>query len=234
MRNHSLDNLKFLCAFLVVMLHSQPAYKDFTQPITRCAVPCFFIISGWFLYDSRCAMTARLLRSAKRMGWCLLWSTCIYMPMALAQCVHHGDFSRFGVEGMAKFILFNDNPASGHLWYIAAYLYVLLFLYVLAKKDWVRWLFYLIPVLLLIDLAFGTYSRVIWHDTFDFVLLRNWIFVGLPYTAIGMCLRQYSPITQKLNKKLLVGGGNIVFSHLVGRKILVERVATHRCERALS
>lgn len=44
-RNHVIDLLKFTCAILVVFLHTKSAYHDALTPITRCAVPCFFMIS---------------------------------------------------------------------------------------------------------------------------------------------------------------------------------------------
>ncbi len=50
-----LDILKTLCAFLVIVIHSLlPIATDtYTQPITRNAVPCFFMISGFFYSESK-------------------------------------------------------------------------------------------------------------------------------------------------------------------------------------
>ena len=45
-RNYSIDILKFICAILVVFLHTDCVYHDYILPLTRCAVPCFFMISG--------------------------------------------------------------------------------------------------------------------------------------------------------------------------------------------
>ena len=47
-RNYSIDILKFICAILVVFLHTDCVYHDYILPLTRCAVPCFFMISGYF------------------------------------------------------------------------------------------------------------------------------------------------------------------------------------------
>ena len=49
-RNYSIDILKFICATLVVFLHTKCAYQDIVLPLTRCAVPCFFMISGYLVY----------------------------------------------------------------------------------------------------------------------------------------------------------------------------------------
>lgn len=48
-RNHSIDALRLLCAFFVVTLHYHPSSWNFITPITYCAVPIFFMISGYLL-----------------------------------------------------------------------------------------------------------------------------------------------------------------------------------------
>lgn len=47
-RNHSVDILRFVCAFLVILLHISTTYNTYTEPIARCAVPIFFMLSGYF------------------------------------------------------------------------------------------------------------------------------------------------------------------------------------------
>ena len=51
MRNHSFDILKLFLALLVVFIHIHVPWRDSILPLTRCAVPCFFMISGFFLYN---------------------------------------------------------------------------------------------------------------------------------------------------------------------------------------
>ncbi|MBO5427455.1 MAG: acyltransferase family protein [Prevotella sp.] len=48
MRNHSIDILRLVCAFLVILLHVGTAYYSYTEPIARSAVPLFFMLSGYF------------------------------------------------------------------------------------------------------------------------------------------------------------------------------------------
>ena len=48
-RNLGVDILKFLCAFLVVMIHAPiPGVSQYTTPIARIAVPIFFMITGYY------------------------------------------------------------------------------------------------------------------------------------------------------------------------------------------
>ena len=46
---NSLYILKFIAACLIIIIHV-PTIK-ILLPISRLAVPCFFMISGYFLYD---------------------------------------------------------------------------------------------------------------------------------------------------------------------------------------
>ena len=51
MRNYSFDVLKLFLALLVVFIHIHVPWREVILPLTRCAVPCFFMISGYFLYN---------------------------------------------------------------------------------------------------------------------------------------------------------------------------------------
>ena len=51
-RNHSIDSLKCIMAFLIVLLHTKWAFNYYAEPITRCAVPCFMLISGYMMADA--------------------------------------------------------------------------------------------------------------------------------------------------------------------------------------
>ena len=64
-RNYSLDMLKFLLSFVIVIHHSPAPFQDFIQPLTTCAVPTFFMISGYLIF-SREITTQRIMRNAKR------------------------------------------------------------------------------------------------------------------------------------------------------------------------
>ena len=52
MRNYSFDTLKLICAIFVIFAHTpQPQiWENHITPLLRCAVPIFFMISGYFTY----------------------------------------------------------------------------------------------------------------------------------------------------------------------------------------
>ena len=93
------------------------------------------------------------------------------------------------IKKIAKFLLLNDSPVAGHLWYLSAYLYVLVLFYFIDKFDKKKVTYVIIPLLLLIDLAFGKYSLLLWHREPNIIIVRNFLFVGLPYFLLGSWLR---------------------------------------------
>lgn len=70
------------------------------------------------------------------------------------------------------------------------------------SKKGKKLLYYLTPVLLLGDLMLGKYSLFLWHREFPYVVVRNWLFVGVPYFAIGMWISDHaSSVRGKVTKR---------------------------------
>lgn len=63
-------------------------------------------------------------------------------------------------------------------------------------------LYYLTPVLLIVDLIFGKYSLLIFHREFPYILVRNFLCVGIPYFCIGNFIRE-KWCSEKWNRKML-------------------------------
>lgn len=76
--NYSIDILKFICAILVVCLHTNSNLHNTIMPITRCAVPCFFMISGFLLYEENEINKSRLLRNIKHIFNITIWATLLF------------------------------------------------------------------------------------------------------------------------------------------------------------
>lgn len=203
-RNYSIDILKFICAVLVVFLHTKCAYQDMVLPLTRCAVPCFFIISGYLLYKEAGIGTERIRRNLKHVAKITLWATVLFFFWKEFTSFKHGGYMP-SARQMLEWVVLNDCPFGFHLWYLYAYIYVLMIVMGIDKyKQW-RWLFISIPLLLLTDLSFGKYSLVLFNREYPFIFVRNFLFVGLPYFALGAFLKQRNDSLVK-NKIMLTGG----------------------------
>lgn len=72
-------------------------------------------------------------------------------------------------------------------------------------------MFYAIPILLLTDLILGKYSLLFLDREFPVIYVRNFLFVGLPYFALGACLKKYSDKISKIKYYYWLIGG-ILFS----------------------
>lgn len=113
-----------------------------------------------------------------------------------------GEISRFlskifTVKNMVKFLLLNESYLQSHLWYLGAILYVLILVTMIFRLEQKhRWklkkaLYILVSFLLLGDLVLGKYSLLLLHQEFPYIIVRNWLFVGLPYFTIGMWLKEH-------------------------------------------
>lgn len=210
-RLHNIDSLKFLCAVLVIFLHVYTPYQEYILPLTRCAVPCFLIISGYLFYtDDKMRLGEHLKRSINKIFQILLWSTLLFAAVKFLFAFKNDDFSFLNLKALGKFILLNENPFSFHLWYIGAYLYTLIIVFFSVKYNKLKYIRWCVPFLLLLDLCLGKYSLVIWHKEFPVIWVRNFLCVGVPYFFIGMSLRQLKE--KILNFKYLAwGGGDFIF-----------------------
>jgi peptidoglycan/LPS O-acetylase OafA/YrhL len=126
MRNSSIDVLKFCCAIMVILLHAPFIGKSYVLPVTRCAIPCFLIISGFFIYsDNPENCIKKTNKAIKRMLRTALWATLLFFFIQLIIAFIHNDYSHLILtkKELIKFFIFNDNPWGFHLWYLFAYIY---------------------------------------------------------------------------------------------------------------
>ena len=225
-RLHNIDSLKFLCAVLVIFLHVHTPYQEYILPLTRCAVPCFLIISGYLIYtEDKTRLEGHLKRSIGKIFQILVWSTLVFAAVKFLFAFKNNDFSFLNLKTLGKFILLNENPFGFHLWYIGAYLYALIIVYFSVKSNKLKYIWWSVPILLMLDLCLGKYSLVLWHKEFPFILVRNFLCVGLPYFSIGMLLKRWKePILDFKYLQILAMGGVILFSltSLMENRLLIE------------
>ena len=129
----------------------------------------------------------------------LVWK-CFYATMR-----QNKDFfvNTFTLKNMLKLIFVNESPLNGHLWYLGAILYVLVIVYIADKLKCGELLYWMIPVLLIGDLVLGKYAILLWNREFSYILVRNFLFVGLPYFCIGRMIRD--GFGKKISSNVLLG-----------------------------
>lgn len=206
-RVEGLDIFKGICAFFVICIHTTlpGVIGGYLLSLTRVAVPFFFMVTGYFYSEGK------QIKQISKLFKLFLWSNIAYLGWNIIiyalkkepiDCLLRKTFS---FSSLVKFIFFNESPWGGHLWYLGAILYVLLTIYflkkILRKNIALSTIKVAIFFLLVIDLIFGKYSLVIWNREFPLFCIRNFIFVGLPYFLIGICIK-YSKY--EIENKILV------------------------------
>ena len=192
-RQNNLDVLKCLCAFLVICIHIpyKGKFGEIVTPICRIAVPIFFMITGYFYTKT----SKKPLKQIKKIFSLVILANLLYFLFGVLTN-NLPDISNTNV--IAKLILFNETPFAGHLWYLGAILYVLIIVYLADKIKIRKYLYFFIPILLIVDIIFGKYSILIFNKEFPYIYIRNFLFVGLPYFLIGDLL--YKNKDKLLNK----------------------------------
>ena len=191
-RNYSIDSLKMFCAILVVLIHSQFLFKDIVFPLLRIAVPIFFMISGYFIYDENNA-GQKINRSIKSIFSIFIWSNLLFLLFKEVFSIAHHAIYVPDTNELLKFIVFNEDPFGWHLWYIGAYLYLLVIVRFINKHNKWTLLFKSIPVLLIVHLALS-YAGV------DRIYYRNFLLMGLPFFSIGAYIRKTNIQPASTNK----------------------------------
>ena len=183
-RASSLDVLKCLAAFCVVWIHFGSGWLS---PITRCAVPIFFVITGY--YYPMMVESGKFWKHIKKLLMMVLCSAALYGAYTLQDQVRNDTLGEwisetFRLRNIARFLVFNTDMMSGHLWFFWAVLYGLIIFYLADKWRLTKWLRYAIPLLLLVHFIRN-------YTPFPLYCARNFLFMGLPCMMVGRCIREH-------------------------------------------
>lgn len=184
------DILKCLCSFMIVCIHK--GFAKGAGPIrmvSRMAVPVFFMISGFFYCRNK--LNKKTINKGKLLKfylfWCLIYA--IYSIIHnLLKGISISDYlnNMFSLQSIFEFIFLNYHPLIGVIWYLGAYLYSLIVIDYLYDKGYKKILYKLSPILLIIGIFLGTFSRYMFGTTFSVAYSRNFIFIGIPFIVFGM------------------------------------------------
>ena len=205
-RYDGLDFAKYLCAFLVISIHMSYFGKRYFEPLTRFAVPIFFMITGHFY--SSIKKSNREYGQIKKTIAILLSSNFLYLLWEIARCIllnesFSNSFSPLlSAKVWIEFLCFNKSFFSGHLWYLGALLYVLVIILAVDKYSNRKKLYKFIPLLLLLNILLGNYSAILFGIKLPLALTRNFLLCGLPFFLIGDAIRQKQCILKQ--KQLVV------------------------------
>ena len=234
----TIDICKFLGAYMVVAIHTTPwnlfgtgAFNTVYLNFIYCAVPCFFMASGYLLAGRmEWPLTAKdnLPKVAhaffKMLKLYLLWSLA-YLPLAIFDYRRSG----FGVREAAiryiKGLVFSgEHYGSWMLWYMISAIYALGIIYLLLKIKVNPWA---ITALGLVFILCGAALDMLSGTTNDISPAINFIrklttgngkvFRGLFYISFGMLLTKIKiPVWADVLITLCGFAGCVAFNKYTG------------------
>ncbi len=226
MRNRTLDMVKAICAYAVVLLHVHfPGNAGIiANVLARFAVPVFFMVSGYFCFrgdDTEFIRTGKKIRHVLKLMLvafpvCCLWE--------LIQNYIDGASQKEWLEALVsgehirQFLLYNNSSqVKWHLWFLPALLYCYLLFALAARFRICKQAYVLIPVLLLIHFGMEEFSTFLFPEKhFRVMQFRNYLFTGFPFFMLGHLIHRHQEKLEAwfAGKKVLllygmVAGGGI-------------------------
>lgn len=180
-RNITLDYFKVILSILIITIHigilsySYPLINWFvSQGIARIAVPCFFIISGYYF--------SKKIGNTKAVKKYLLHLLLVYTVWTVFYILveNFGEITQIPLLKIYVFGYF-------HLWYVAALLQGSIILFLIKKKFKNDTIILIVSILLFL-------TAVVFESELE---IRNVLFMGFPFVFLGYYI-QYKNLVAKV------------------------------------
>lgn len=214
-RYDSIDALRLLCSLFVVFLHITFPHpiNRLIEPVTRCAVPIFFMISGFFSLGATSDKVAKHIFSTVKI-FCV--AVIIFFMKNMIICVLNGNSilayisSIFSVHRIIESVIFNTCALGDIHWFLLALIYTEVVFYVFVRHNKDQWIWAFIVPGLIGYHVLGKYSVALLGTQFPFHYARNFLFDGIPYFALGHYIAYRTKNSFKINNGailcMLIGG----------------------------
>ena len=195
----------------IVFLHCADypgAAGDIVNLGSRFAVPLFYLVSGYYLFEQQTDLQQKISRVRRKLLHIMrltIVATLLYLvhQMASRRLLEGASFKGmlmeyFNLRELTMWALFNRVPFAGHLWFLYGLLYAYFLVYWLVRfghkelTKTAKWL-PIALVILGILLRFAAYfsPQMVWYfSVADVAFYRNWIFESVPFVLLGCQLRR--------------------------------------------
>lgn len=223
-REHLIDCLRLLMAFLVVFIHAPFGGKagELVFCFGKAAVPFFIVVCGYFCYSHQPEQfAARLKKQAVRLFMLCAGANFLYVYLYLIGNKlgwSRGSLSSLLTEkSIVSLFLYNQSPVADHLWFLGSlsYALVLMLIFVTLKIDKV--VMFIAPVLL------GVYLFLSYNGSGDWIKYRNVLIVTLPYFMMGCLIRKYKDEILAIVKPVVFNTAAVLFVVLVFVEYLIRK-----------
>ncbi|MBE5843600.1 MAG: acyltransferase [Butyrivibrio sp.] len=211
-RSIVLDKVKALACIFIILIHCKfpGLLGDLCEAFARFGVPMFFAISGKFLLSENDVSTTQIRTRLKKKIvslvkiiipiWLFYTVYSLFYSLTCGYTVSRWASEKYNLFELSRLILFNSGKfiydftyAFDHLWFVFALLYVYALVFIFAKvvRKWSFPLFILLSALLYILELLQTYYPIRPFDisVSTWYVVRNWLFVGVPFTMLGVWAR---------------------------------------------
>ena len=210
-RNCAVDLLKFILAGLVVFIHVpfDGESGEIIKTVARVAVPCFFMISGFFCYGKS---RTDVIRQIRKITLLAVYSVLVYFVVCcLVLCCYQGHdfrvvFSDISPGRLVKMLLVQAVPSTlgGHLWYLLALIYAYVFIACIIGSKFFDKISLLLVMLLCVTLMFSEilpgFGVIQYHAT----LYRNVYLTGIPFIMLGYRIHKFM-LSRKISSGVILG-----------------------------
>ncbi len=198
-----------IASIMVVFIHCRfPGnFGVIIETIARFAVPLFFVISGYFQFNSDKEKLKNKIKGILKIIFISMLMYSIYSLYTYNFDIHIWIKQTYNVENIFKLIFFNYTSfIISHLWFLFALLYCYITYMMVKDKKNLNKVYYIsmaIIILTMIIRCIMSYFNV--DLTIQKIIFRNWLFFGLPFFFMGCYIKQnQEKILSKLNNKKLV------------------------------
>lgn len=214
-RNHTIDALRIIAAFCVVILHVR-FYPEYPQAVGagirlfgKWAVPFFFLVTGYFLGKKEQNLASKIPSQVVRVIWLFLVWSVVFAVLV---------FILFGLQPVLTRIFNFSFLAIGtyfHLWFLSSMIVGLLTIYTFYQLGLKQYLPFLTVTILSLALLLGSYNP----DGFEkFHFCRH--LLSIPFIYLGICISKREQLFGLKMAFLIALGGLVlqgVESYLIYR-----------------
>ena len=219
-RNNTLDFFKCIACFGILFMHTNGGsmIDSFIVCLSRFGIPLFFMISGYFVVvNDKNKQVSVIFKKIRRILIMFLISAVIYgIVRFLIEPFVFGNKSidllnnakqLVSMRNIMQCLVFNQFPLGGTLWFLLALIYCYLIWALVEKLNASKVMYILIPIIIIIHIVSRAYllKTNLIPEEINIVYYRNWLFMGLPFFALGNFIRKYQhEITNKVSNLVLI------------------------------
>lgn len=229
-RKTQIDILRCVLSILVIAIHTLNINTNakYIIIIGRIAVPIFFILSGYFIFEKK---AEQIKYQIKKLVLIIIIANIIYAIWAII-VNYQGLRNLFwqetlNIKNIIRFLILNQSIYRGHLWYLGALLYCHI-LYYLQIKYFPKLKKFKLPLIISLLIILVTLCEFL--QIKQYLYYRNFIFMGLPYYLIGVWIREHQKEDKHNATKYVIITISCIILNFVEVYVLYKTTTTYLLE----